>query len=67
MQAGLETQGMPIFWAVLASQFVDDFITFLLEPAIWNGAREVVAWENRSETTVRRMLWSKFFTGSRRS
>jgi len=42
MQAGLETQGMPIFWAVLASQFVDDFITFLLEPAIWNGAPDAV-------------------------
>ena len=53
MQATLEKHGTSIFWAVITSQFVDDLITFLKEPAIWNGAKEVVAWENREDTTLR--------------
>lgn len=48
MQATLEHQGMPIFWAVVTSQLVDDFMTFLKEPAIWSGAKAVVAWKNRA-------------------
>lgn len=56
MQATLEGSGMPIFWAVVTSQFVDDFITFLKEPAIWHGAKELVAWENRENTTISRSL-----------
>lgn len=51
-QGLLESQGTPIFWAVLGSQFVDDLITFLKEPAIWGGAKGLVAWESREETTL---------------
>lgn len=51
-QGVLESQGTPIFWAVLGSQFVDDLITFLKEPAIWGGAKGLVAWESREETTL---------------
>ncbi len=51
-QGILESQGTPIFWAVLGSQFVDDVITFLKEPAIWGGAKGIVAWESREETTL---------------
>lgn len=47
MQAGLESTGMHVFFAVLVSQFVDDFITFLKEPALWGGAKAIVAWEGK--------------------
>ncbi len=45
MQGVLEGNNTPIFWAVVTSQFADDFITFLKEPAIWGGAKRLVAWE----------------------
>ena len=51
-QAVLESQGTPIFWAVLGSQLVDDLITFLKEPAIWGGAKGLVAWESKKDTTL---------------
>lgn len=50
MQAGLEASGSSIFWAIISSQFVDDFITFLKEPAIWAGAKAIADWELRRET-----------------
>ncbi len=61
MQAALEAKGAPIFWAVFTSQFVDDLLTFLKEPAFWNGAKEVVAWEKSKDTTV----WRHFVGGFR--
>ena len=45
-QAVLERSGVPIFWAVFSSQFVDDIVTFLKEPALWGGAKKIVSWEN---------------------
>lgn len=60
MQAALEKQGVGVFWAVITSQFVDDFITFLKEPAIWNGARELVAWEKREETTLLNLVRARY-------
>jgi len=52
MQAGLETSGVHIFFAVLISQFVDDFITFLKEPALWGGAKALVSWEDKRGKTL---------------
>lgn len=66
-QALLESQGTPIFWAVFASQFVDDLVTFLKEPAIWGGAKDIVAWENRENTTVWREAVSAVKRGEPRS
>lgn len=60
MQATLETKGMTIFWAVIASQFVDDLITFLKEPALWSGAKEVVAWEERQGKTLFETIKGRF-------
>ena len=37
-QATLQFNGITVFFALLTSQFVDDLITFLKEPAIWAGA-----------------------------
>jgi hypothetical protein len=50
-QAVLERSGVPIFWAVLSSQFVDDIVTFLKEPALWGGAKKIVSWE-KSRTSL---------------
>ena len=60
MQATLETKGMTIFWAVITSQFVDDLITFLKEPALWSGAKEVVAWEERQGKTLFETVKGRF-------
>ncbi len=59
LQAALEANGRGIFSAVLISQFLDDLITFLKEPAIWSGAKEIVAWENRADTTLGAKLLRK--------
>lgn len=59
MQAGLETSGVHIFFAVLISQFVDDFITFLKEPALWGGAKALVSWEDKRGKTLTGKLVSK--------
>lgn len=66
MQMGLQFKGMEVFYAVLISQFVDDFITFLKEPAIWSGAKHIAQWEGSSQTTLLREA-KKFITSSRGS
>lgn len=59
MQAGLESAGMHVFFAVLLSQFVDDFITFLKEPALWGGAKAIVSWEDKRGKTLAGSVISK--------
>lgn len=59
MQASLEHQGVPIFLAVVASQFVDDLVTFFKEPAIWSGSKSVVVWENNNNSTLRQSIVRK--------
>lgn len=59
MQATLEASGTSIFWAVITSQLVDDFITFLKEPAIWNGAQKLVDWEEREQRTLGEAVGSR--------
>lgn len=46
-QAVLERSGTPIFWAVIATQLMDDVITFLKEPALWGGSKLIVNWEKQ--------------------
>jgi hypothetical protein len=60
MQGMLESSGVPIFFAVVLSQVVDDLVTFLKEPAIWAGAKEVVAWEERTTRTLFQRVRSVF-------
>lgn len=67
MQFGLEMQGMGVFSAVLVSQFVDDFITFLKEPAIWAGANSLAAWESSSSRPLAASLKLSWFQKKNKS